>query len=590
MAKTYTPELDTAALPRLDAYAARLRDASSLDRPARRCPVYLRGLITDGERKSIEPLSRRVPLPPELAVKDPDQALQQSVSQSPWDEQVVRRRYRAVMAEALADPAGILVIDDTTFPKQGRHSVGVQRQHCGALGKKANCQCAVPVHYVGPRGHCPLGMRLYLPESWPGDPKRLAKAAVPEGERRSLTEGQIALELLDRVRGEGLPGRPVIADAGYGVSGPFRGGLARRGLHYVVGVTDEMVVFTEEPTWDEPTASAGGRPQKRHRPAEGSPRPIGLKELAARTPRRKVTWREGTKGPMWGRFAWPRVRPGHGRATGDCAGGGPIWLLIEEQSDGAIKCAFSNLPANTSRIKAARPWRSRWPVERGYQQMEEELGLDHFEGRSWRGFHHHACLVMLAFGLLAPEQSRARRERSRPGKRGAPRSCDHAARYPPGVAAAAGPDLPARLPLLPRPFASETANGVVLDRLTILPFGRGLGTMIAHLYLGDFFREDTIMARPLLPDELWEVIEPLLPVWTPSPKGGQPPLPDRAALTGILKSGLAWEDLPREMNCGCGMTCWRRLRDWQADGTWDKIHKVLLGRLRGPTRSTGRGR
>jgi SRSO17 transposase len=418
MAKTYTPELDSEARARLDAYAARFRDAFALGRPARWCPVYLRGLITDGERKSIEPLSRRVPLPPELAVKDPEQALQQFVSQSPWDEQAVWRRYRAVMAEAFADPAGIFVIDDTTFPKQGKHSVGVQRQHCGALGKKANCRCAVSVHYVSPKGHCPLGMRLDLPESWLADRKRLDRAGVPEGERRALTKGQIAPELLDRVRGEGMPGGLALADAGYGVSGPFRDGLAQRGLHYIVGVTDEMVVFTEEPRWIGPKAATGGRPRTRHRLAEGSPRPVSLKELAERTPRRKVTWREGTKGPMSGRFAWLRVWPGHGWATGDCAGEGPVWLLIEEQADGKLKYAFSNLPADTGRIKAVRLWRGRWPVEQGYQQMKEELGLDHFEGRSWRGFHHHACLVMLAYGFLALEQDRARRGRPRPGKKG----------------------------------------------------------------------------------------------------------------------------------------------------------------------------
>ena len=418
MSKTYTPELDPEVLSRLDAYAARFRDAFGLDRPARWCPIYLRGLITDGQRKSIEPLSRRVPLPAELAVKDPEQALQQFVSQSPWDEQAVWRRYRAVMSEAFADPRGIFVIDDTTFPKQGKHSVGVQRQHCGALGKKANCQCAVTVHYVSPKGHYPLDLRLYLPEGWLGDAARLDRAGVPEAERRPLTKGQIALELLDRVRGEGLPGQLVLADAGYGVSGPFRDGLAQRGLHYLVGVTDEMVVFTEPPRWIEPKAATGGRPQKRHRLAEGSPRPVSLKELAERTPRRKVIWREGTKGPMSGRFAWLRVWPGHGWATGDCAGEGPVWLLIEEQADGKLKYAFSNLPADTNRLRAVRLWRSRWPVEQGYQQMKEELGLDHFEGRSWRGFHHHACLVMLAYGFLALEQRRARRGRSRPGKRG----------------------------------------------------------------------------------------------------------------------------------------------------------------------------
>jgi SRSO17 transposase len=418
MTKTYTPELTPDVLRRLDDYAARFRQAFGTDRPARWSGVYLAGLIQGGERKRIEPLSRRVALPPELRVKDPEQALQQFVSQSPWDERAVLERYRAVMAKTFASPKGIFVIDDTTFPKQGKHSVGVQRQYCGALGKKANCQCAVSVHYVAPKGHYPLAMRLSLPERWIEAPERLEKAGVPEEERRQLSKGQIALELLDRVRGEGLPGGLVVADAGYGVSGPFRDGLAGRGLHYIVGVTDEMVVFTQEPGWVAPAAAAGGRPQKRPRLAEGSPRPVSLKELAARTPRRKVTWREGTKGPMAGRFAWLRVWPGQGWATGQCAGAGPVWLLIEEQADGKIKYAFSNLPAGTSRIKAVRLWRSRWPVEQGYQQMKEELGLDHFEGRSWRGFHHHVALVMLAYGFLALEQSRARRGGSRPGKKG----------------------------------------------------------------------------------------------------------------------------------------------------------------------------
>src|SRR4051812_24151215 len=279
MNRTYTPELKPDVLRRLAAYAASFPDDFHRPRQAAWCGVYLRGLIQDGDRKSAEPMAARVPRPEGLDVADPDQALQQFLGQSTWDEQAVLRRYRATMAAKFADPGGIFVIDDTTFPKQGKHSVGVQRQYCGALGKRANCQRAVSVHYVAPRGHYPLDMRLYLPEGWLGDPKRLDRAHVPEAERRSLTKGQIALELLDRVRGEGLPGQVVVADAGYGVSGPFRDGLAERGLHYVVGVTDEMLVFTEEPSWDEPKAGTGGRPQKRRRLAEGSPRPVSLKEL-----------------------------------------------------------------------------------------------------------------------------------------------------------------------------------------------------------------------------------------------------------------------------------------------------------------------
>ena len=418
MKQTSTTKLTPDFLRRLEDYAAVFREDFNRPSQAAWFGVYLRGLIQHGDRKSAEPMAARVPLPSGLDVTDPDQALQQFLGQSTWDERAVLRRYRAAMAAKFADPAAIFVIDDTTFPKQGKHSVGVQRQYCGALGKKANCQCAVSVHYVAPKGHYPLDMRLYLPDSWLGDPGRLDKAGVPEAERRRLSKGQIALDLLDRARGEGLPGGTVVADSGYGVSGPFRDGLAGRGLHYIVGVTDEMLVFTDPPRWIAPTAATGGRPQKRHRLAEDSPRPVSLKELAARAPRRKVTWRAGTKGPMWGRFAWLRVWPGQGWGTGQCAGAGPIWLLIEEQADGKLKYAFSNLPAGTSRIRAVRLWRSRWPVEQGYQQMKEELGLDHHEGRSWRGFHHHACLVMLAYGFLTMEQRRARRGRSRPGKKG----------------------------------------------------------------------------------------------------------------------------------------------------------------------------
>jgi SRSO17 transposase len=265
-------------------------------------------------------------------------------------------------------------------------------------------------------------MRLFLPERWIQDEDRLEQAGVPEDLREFKTKGQIALELLDRVRSEELPGWLALADAGYGVSEDFRAGLAARGLKYLVGVTDEMVVFTEEPVWEMPGPAegpkgTGGRPRTRPRLAEGSPRPVSLKDLAARAKLRKVTWREGTKGKLSGHFAWLRVWPGGGWATGACAGAEPIWLLIERQADGKLKYAFSNLPPETTRLQAVRLWKSRWPVEQGYQQMKEELGLDHFEGRSWRGFHHHACLVMLAYGFLVLEQLREKEAPASPGKK-----------------------------------------------------------------------------------------------------------------------------------------------------------------------------
>jgi SRSO17 transposase len=427
--KTFTPELSPSVLGRLAEYAEHFACEFPYARPALWAGVYLQGLLLDGERKSIEPLSRRVTLPDELDVKDPDQALQQFVNQSPWDHKPLLRRYRCLLAETFASPNGIFLFDDVSFPKQGSHSVGVRRQYCGALGKKANCQVAVTVHYVSPKGHYPLDLRLYLPEVWLTDKNRLGKAGVPQTERRALTKPQIALELLDGVRAEGLPGKAVVADAGYGNSSEFRDGLEVRGLAYIVGVTGETVVFTEQPRWDMPQSRRGnGRPRTRPRLSEDSPQPIALKDLVRTVKLRRVTWREGTKGKLSGRFCWLRVWPAGGWQTGDCAGKAQMWLLIEEQADGQIKYALSNLPPDTSMKKAVRLWKSRWPVEQGYQQMKEELGLDHFEGRSWRGFHHHAALVMLAFGFLLLERLREEQEgkhpaRATPGKKGVNSPC-----------------------------------------------------------------------------------------------------------------------------------------------------------------------
>jgi SRSO17 transposase len=345
--KTYTPELTPEVLDRLEQYADVFRDDFSPKKQAIWSRIHLQGLLHDGERTSIEPLSGRVTLPPGLDAKDTEQALQPFVNQSPWDDQVLAKRYRRHMAETFASPEGIFVFDDTSSPKQGKHSVGVQRQYCGALGKEANCQVAPSVHYVSPEGHSPLAMRLFLPESWARDETRLDEAGGPQEFRRAKAKGAIALELLDTVRGEGLPGWLALADAGYGASEDFRMGLAARGLDYIVGVTDAMVVLAEEPTWERPGPAespegTGGRPRERPRWAEYAPRPVSLKALAAETPPRKVAWREGTKGKLSGHFAWLRVGPGGGWATGECAGAEPIWLLIERQADGKLKYAFSN--------------------------------------------------------------------------------------------------------------------------------------------------------------------------------------------------------------------------------------------------------
>jgi SRSO17 transposase len=422
MNRTDAPELTPDVLRQLEEFAAGFRADFNRPRQAAWCGVYLRGLIQDGHRKSAEPMAARVPLPPGLDVADPEQALQQFLGQSTWDERAVLRRYRAMMATRFGRRDGRFVIGVTAFPKKGSHSVGVQRQACGAASKKANCQCAVSVYYVSPSGHYPLDMRLYLPDSWLADPAQLDQAGVPEDERRRLTRGQIALELLDRVRGEGLPGEVVVADSEYGASGPFRDGLAQRRLRYILGVTNKMLAFAEPPPGVVPAAAPRDRPQERHRPAGGPPLPSSLKDLAAQTRRFLMAWTDGTREPTSGRFAWLRVRPGRDSSAGPCAGAEPIWLLIEEQADGELEYAFSDLPSQIGFGRVAVGWRSRRWMERGINRMKEELGLDHHEGRSWRGFHHHACLVMLAYGFLTLEPPPARRGRSRPGREGgAPR-------------------------------------------------------------------------------------------------------------------------------------------------------------------------
>jgi SRSO17 transposase len=411
--KTFTPDLEPAVLDRLRRYAALFAPDFPQSKPARWASVYLQGLLVDGERKSIEPLSRRVTLPPNLTSKDPEQALQQFVNQSAWDEQAVLTRYRALMAEHFASPEGVFVFDDTSFPKRGSHSVGVSHQYCGALGKRANCQVAVTLHYTSPRGHFPLGLRLHLPESWTDDPTRLSVAGVPEAFRVHKTKPQIALDLLDAVRAEGIAGGVVVADAGYGSSGVFRDGLAERSLRYVVGVQAETVVFTQQPRWAHPPRTGRRGPDpSRWVLAEDSPRPISVGELAEQLQRQRVTWRDGTKGKLSAPFAWVRVWLGADWHRGTRVPPEPIWLLVEEQPGGVLKFALSNLSASTSRLKAVRLWKQRWRVEQGHQQMKEELGLDHFEGRSWRGFHHHAAMVLLAYGFLLLEQTRPRVERT----------------------------------------------------------------------------------------------------------------------------------------------------------------------------------
>ena len=366
--------------------------------------LYVQGLLLDGERKSIEPLAERVP-------EGNVQALQQFVGQSPWAWEPVRRLLAQHMGEELLPAAG-WIVDDSGFPKQGKESVGVARQYSGTLGKVGNCQVAVAVHLTTEAESMPLDWALYLPQAWTEDAERCRKAGVPES-TPFRTKIALALELIDHLLVWGLSRQPVLADAGYGNNTEFRQGLVDRQLHYVVGVESNTAV------WEKPTQ----RVQPRSRASRGRPRrpyyrgqPRALRDLAAALPAaswRTLTWRQGSQGPQRGRFAACRVQPAHGHVR-DRPELPPVWLLIEwpPEAEAPAKYWFSNLPEEVSLRRLVRLAKLRWRVEQNYQQLKEELGLDHYEGRGWPGWHHHVTLVCLAYAFLLLERQRHKKNSS----------------------------------------------------------------------------------------------------------------------------------------------------------------------------------
>lgn len=369
---------------------------------------YVMGLLLDGERKSMEPIARRL-------VEDVDetqsmrQRIQQAVAVANWDEGVVFRRI-AERAERDIPNLDAFVIDDTGFPKKGYKSVGVQRQYSGTMGRIDNCQVATSLHLASEHGGVCVGMRLYLPRDWASDPKRRAKTGIPE-EIGFEEKWRIALRLLDTARSWDLQDRPVVADSGYGDCVEFRQGLEQRGLHYVVGVTGTAVAWPPGVMPLPPTPRSGtiGRPPTRWR-SESGQTPFPMSDIAAQLPAtswKKVTWRQGTRGPQSSRFAAIRIRSAHGHARG-AAPSDELWLLCEwpRRQKQPSKLYLSNLPAKTSLKKLVYLAKLRWRIERDYQEMKSELGLDHFEGRGWRGFHHHLACVAAAHAFLAFERVR----------------------------------------------------------------------------------------------------------------------------------------------------------------------------------------
>jgi SRSO17 transposase len=358
-----------AVLQRFGQFADRFADCFGRGVQRDAASQYLEGLFNDSERKSMQAMHGRLSEPGTY------QALQHFITHSPWDARRLWQRLGVLV------PArrGILAIDDTGLPKQGKHSVGVKRQYCGALGKIGNCQVAVSSLLIGAELVWPLTCELYLPEEWVTDPARRAEAGIPD-RTRFREKWRIALAHVRAVRKGGFELTAVVADADYGRVAAFRRGLERLGLRYALAIRGELVVWQT-----------------------GARRAHSVTTLAKRVPKsawQRVCWGQGTKGPLAARFVALRVRPARSR--------GERWLLCERSlTDDERKYYLLNLDATAALADLVRLARSRWPIEQQYREFKDELGFDHFEGRTLRGWTHHAVLTAMAFTFLQMERSRS---------------------------------------------------------------------------------------------------------------------------------------------------------------------------------------
>ncbi|MBB4685542.1 SRSO17 transposase [Amycolatopsis jiangsuensis] len=368
--------------------------------------LYLRGLMLDGKRKSMQPMAQRLEVD--------HQQLQQFVTTSTWEHVEVRRRLTGWAGEFIAPDA--LVIDDTGFPKDGKDSPGVARMYCGALGKTGNCQVGVSVHAVTDWASAAIDWRLFLPESWDDEKatdggaaaeirRRRVRSAIPD-ELRHREKWRLALDMLDEVIGEwGLPSRPVVADAGYGDATEFRLGLTERGLTYALAVSPTATAHPAEAAPVTPAWKGTGRPPQPRYPDP----PQDLKSLAmaaGRSAGRYVLWRHGSRktpgnptASMRSRFLALRIRPANRNIPRDSDGSLPECWLLAEWPPGAPEPTdywLSTLPADTKLRDLVRLAKIRWRIEHDYRELKDGLGLDHFEGRSWLGWHRHVTLAAVA--------------------------------------------------------------------------------------------------------------------------------------------------------------------------------------------------
>ena len=369
---------------------------------------YCKGLLLPGERKSIEPMAAR--LDP-ASVQPMRQSLHHLVAKAPWSDEALLEQVRNHVLPAMQKhgPLVAWIVDDTGFPKKGKHSVGVARQYCGQVGKQDNCRVAVSLSMATWSSSLPIGYRLYLPKEWAEDAERREKTEVPEAVEFQ-TKPEIAL---DQIRGAveaHVPGGVVLADAGYGINTEFRDGLTELELKYVVGVQSSMTVWEpgKQPLPAKPRQRRGRPPRLLQRTT--GHQPVSVKQLAMSLPSpafQQVTWREGTDRKLRSRFAAVRIRPAH-RDYEKAKPYPEEWLLIEwpQGEKEPTKYWISTLSSTTKLKALIKMAKHRWMIERDYEELKQELGLGHFEGRNWRGFHHHATLCIAAYGFLVAERNR----------------------------------------------------------------------------------------------------------------------------------------------------------------------------------------
>jgi SRSO17 transposase len=406
MSRALTDESDRVDPPaavreRLEAFGIEVL-AEAMNRPVqlRNGGLYLRGLIERGERKSLEPLVERLGGGAEY------QSMQQFLADSPWDPALVVK----AVAERVAGEIDVeaWVLDDTGFPKDGKDSPGVKRQYSGTLGKIGNCQIGVSVHAVGSKGTVPLGWALYLPEEWCNDAERRKKAKIPP-EVVFKTKPELGVELIERAGDWNIPDAPVLGDCAYGDKTGLRTRLDATRRQYVLGVSADTTVFAPETIFavPEPRESGKGRQKTKARP-DRKPESIGA--LIARQDKavwQTVTFRDGPDGkPMTSRFCFLRVRAGNEWEKATPSPPREEWLIAEwpEGRDQPTDYWISNLPADAPPERLARLARLRWKIELDYKQLKGELGLDHYEGRSWLGWYHHTALVTATHGFLTLER------------------------------------------------------------------------------------------------------------------------------------------------------------------------------------------